>query len=249
VAGHSKFKNIMHRKGAQDAKRARSFTRIGREITVAVKLGAPDPDSNPRLRAAISAAKAANMPNERVERAITRGAGKDNTDDYVELRYEGYGPGGIALVVEAMTDNRNRTASEVRSYFSKNGGTLGETNSVSFMFNRVGEIQVAKDGTDFDALFDIAASAGANDVEDDEESYTVVTEVEAFNTVYQEVDAATTVQEAKLVWRAMAEVDVDESVQAGLIKLLEALEENDDVQNVYTNADLAALAAAAEAGQ
>lgn len=244
MAGHSQFKNIMHRKGAQDAKRARVFTRIGREIMVAVKMGSPDVDANPRLRAAISAAKAANMPNERIERAIKSGSGSDNTDDYEELRYEGYGPGGIAVIVEAMTDNRNRTASEVRSYFNKSGGSLGETNSVSFMFQRVGEIQVAAEGTDFDTLFEVAATAGANDVEDDEESFTVVTEVEAFNQVYQEVDAAVNVQEAKLVWRPMAPVDVAEGDRDGLMKLLTALDDNDDVQNVYTNADLASLAEA-----
>jgi YebC/PmpR family DNA-binding regulatory protein len=237
----------MHRKGAQDAKRAKVFTRIGREITVAVKLGSPDPDANPRLRAAISAAKAANMPNERIDRAIKSGSGSDNTDDYVEMRYEGYGPGGIAVIVEAMTDNRNRTASEVRSFFNKSGGSLGETNSVSFLFQRVGEIQVSAEGTDFDNLFEVAASAGAEDVEDDEESFTVVTEVEAFNQVYQEVDKAANVQEAKLVWRPMAPVAVDPDTQPGLMKLLESLDDNDDVQNVYTNADLASLAEAADA--
>ncbi len=243
MAGHSQFSNIMHRKGAQDAKRAKIFTRIGQEITVAVKLGVADPDANPRLRAAISSAKAANMPNERIDRAIKSGSGSENTDDYTELRYEGYGPGGIAVIVEAMTDNRNRTASEVRSFFNKSGGSLGETNSVSFLFQRVGEIQVAAEGTDFDKLFEVAATAGADDVEDDEESYIVVTEVEAFNQVYQEVDAAVTVKEAKLVWRPMAPVVVDADTQPGLMKLLEALDDNDDVQNVYTNADLVSLAA------
>jgi YebC/PmpR family DNA-binding regulatory protein len=247
VAGHSQFKNIMHRKGAQDAKRARIFTRIGREITVAVKTGSPDPAANPRLRAAISAAKAANMPNERIDRAIAKASGSDNTDDYVEIRYEGYGPGGIALIVEAMTDNRNRTASEVRSYFNKNGGSLGETNSVSFLFQRLGEIQVAKESTDFETLFDVAASAGAEDVEDDDEVFTVVTSVEDFGQAYQEVDAAGTVQEAKLVWRPLAEVSVDPDVRDGLVKLLTALDDNDDVQNVYTNADLSFLADQAEA--
>ena len=235
----------MHRKGAQDAKRAKIFTRIGREIAVAVKMGAADADSNPRLRAAISAAKAANMPNERIDRAIKSASGPDNTDDYAEIRYEGYGPGGIAIIVEAMTDNRNRTAGEVRSYFNKSGGSLGETNSVSFLFQRVGEIQVGKDDTDFDSVFDIAASAGADDVEDDEEVFTVVTEVEAFNDVYQEVDKAATVKEAKLVWRPMAPVSVDSDSQSGLIKLLTSLDDNDDVQNVFTNADLASLAEAA----
>jgi len=247
VAGHSQFKNIMHRKGAQDAKRAKVFTRIGREIMVAVKMGSPDPDANPRLRAAISAAKAANMPNERIDRAIKSGSGPDNTDAWSEMRYEGYGPGGIAIIIEATTDNKNRTAGEVRSYFNKNGGTLGETNSVSFLFQRVGEIQVSKDGTDFEALFDVAATAGAEDVEDDGESYTVVTEVEAFNQVYQEVDAAANVQEAKLVWRPVAPVAVDAESAGGLMKLLTALDDNDDVQNVYTNVDLASLAEAAEA--
>lgn len=247
MAGHSQFKNIMHRKGAQDAKRAKIFTRIGREIAVAVKLGSPDPDANPRLRAAISAAKAANMPNERIDRAIKSASGPDNTNDYVEIRYEGYGPGGIAVIVEAMTDNRNRTASEVRSYFNKSGGTLGETNSVSFLFQRVGEIQVAAEDMEFDELFDIAASAGAEDVEDDQDVFTVVTEVETFNDVYQVVDKAATVKEAKLVWRPMAPVVADPEAQPGLMKLLESLDDNDDVQNVFTNADLASLAEAADA--
>jgi YebC/PmpR family DNA-binding regulatory protein len=237
----------MHRKGAQDAKRAKVFTRIGREIAVAVKMGSPDPDSNPRLRAAISAAKAANMPNERIDRAIKAAAGPENTDDYFEIRYEGYGPGGIAIIVEAMTDNRNRTAGEVRSYFNKAGGSLGETNSVSFLFQRVGEIQVGKEDTDFDTVFEVAAGAGAEDVEDDEEVFTVLTEVEAFNEVYQEVDKAATVKEAKLVWRPMAPVAVDPEAQPGLMKLLEALDDNDDVQNVFTNADLASLAEAMDA--
>jgi YebC/PmpR family DNA-binding regulatory protein len=248
VAGHSQFKNIMHRKGAQDAKRAKIFTRIGREIAVSVKMGSPDPDANPRLRAAISAAKAANMPNERIDRAIKSAAGPDNTDDYSEIRYEGYGPGGIAIIVEAMTDNKNRTAGEVRSYFNKNGGSLGETNSVSFLFQRIGEIQVSREGTDFEALFDVAAGAGANDVEDEPDSFYVVTEVDAFSQVYQEVDAAATVQEAKLVWRPMAEVAVAEDNRDGLMRLLTSLDDNDDVQNVYTNADLSSLADAGEAG-
>ena len=247
MAGHSQFKNIMHRKGAQDAKRAKVFTRIGREIMVAARMGSPEPEANPRLRAAISAAKAANMPNERIERALSRASGADNAEDYVEMRYEGYGPGGIAVIVEAMTDNRNRTAGEVRSYFNKSGGSLGETNSVSFLFQRVGEIQVTKEGVEFEDLFEAAAAAGAEDVEDDEESYTVVTEMEAFNDIYQEIDRVANVQEAKLVWRPMAAVPVDPETAAGVMKLLTALDDNDDVQNVYTNADLASLAEAAEA--
>ena len=237
----------MHRKGAQDAKRAKIFTRIGREIMISVKLGTPDPAANPRLRAAISSAKAANMPNERIERAIKNASGPENTDDYAELRYEGYGPGGIAVIVEALTDNRNRTASEVRSFFNKSGGSLGETNSVSFLFQRVGEIQVEADGTDFDTLFEVAATAGANDVEDDGGSLTVVTEVEAFNQVYQEVDKAVNVQEAKLVWRPLAAVEVAEDDLDSVMKLLRSLDDNDDVQNVYTNADFASLAAAVDA--
>ena len=247
MAGHSQFKNIMHRKGAQDAKRARIFTRLGREIMVAAKMGSPDPEANPRLRAAISAAKAQNMPNERIDRAISRATGADNAEEYVEMRYEGYGPGGIAVIVEAMTDNRNRTAGDVRSYFNKNGGSLGETNSVAFLFQRVGEIQVSTEGVEFEVLFEAAAASGADDVEDDDESYTVVTEVEAFNDVYQEIDKIATVQSARLVWRPMAPVAVDPETAPGLMKLLTALDDNDDVQNVYTNADLASLAEAAEA--
>ncbi|MFO7482915.1 YebC/PmpR family DNA-binding transcriptional regulator, partial [Oceanibaculum nanhaiense] len=164
MAGHSQFKNIMHRKGAQDAKRAKLFTKIAREITTAAKIS-DDPSSNPRLRAAIALGRANNMPNDNINRAIKKGTGGDGDTDYVEMRYEGYGPGGVAVIVEALTDNRNRTAAEVRAAFSKHGGSLGETNSVSFMFDRIGQLIYPVKVADTDAMFEAALEAGAENVE------------------------------------------------------------------------------------
>ena len=183
MAGHSQFKNIMYRKGAQDAKRAKVFTKIIRELTVAARSGLPDPEANPRLRAAVQAARGANMSKETMERAIRRGAGDDDGASYEEVRYEGYGPGGIAVIVEALTDNRNRTASEVRSAFSKHGGTLGETNSVSFMFERKGVIRYPLKAASADAMFEAALDAGADNVESDGETHEVTCAVEDFAAV------------------------------------------------------------------
>lgn len=236
MAGHSKFKNIMHRKGAQDAKRAKVFTRLIRELVVAAKEGGPDPDANPRLRTAILAARAANMPKDNINRSIDRGAGGGEGDNYEEIRYEGYGPGGAALIVEALTDNRNRTASEVRAAFSKNGGSLGETNSVSFMFDRAGVIEYPVDAADADAMFEAAVEAGADDVITGDENHEVVCAVESFNDVRDAlVTAFGDPTSAALAWRPQNTIQLDEDKASTMFKLLAALDESDDVQNVHSN--------------
>src|SRR5690348_8969392 len=236
MAGHSQFKNIMHRKGAQDKKRAKVFTKIIRELTTAARGGAADPEANPRLRAAIIAAKEANMPRDTIDRAIKRGSGGADTENYEEVRYEGYGPGGVAVIVEALTDNRNRTASEVRAAFAKSGGALGETNSVSFMFERVGEIAYPASAASADQMLEAAIEAGAQDVESDAEGHVVISAPEDFNTVR---DALETVfgsaDSARLVWRPKTSSAIDEETAASLLKLIETLEDSDDVQNVYAN--------------
>ncbi|MGK9167806.1 YebC/PmpR family DNA-binding transcriptional regulator [Inquilinus limosus] len=239
MAGHSQFKNIMHRKGAQDAKRAKIFTKLQREITVSAKLGLPDPAMNPRLRAAIQAARKENMPKDNIERAIKRAAGGADDSDYVEIRYEGYGPAGIAVIVEALTDNRNRTAAEVRSTFTKHGGSLGETNSVSFMFNRVGELVFAAKAADADAMFEAALEAGADDVQSDGETHTVTTSVEGFAAVRDALEEKFgTPDSSGLVWRPLNTVALNEEQAASLLKLLETLEDNDDVQRVSANYEI-----------
>jgi len=239
MAGHSQFKNIMHRKGAQDAKRAKIFTKLQREITVSAKLGLPDPAMNPRLRAAIQAARKENMPKDNIERAIKRATGDGNDSDYVEIRYEGYGPAGIAVIVEALTDNRNRTAAEVRSIFAKHGGSLGETNSVSFMFNRVGELVFPAKVASADAMFEAALEAGADDVQSDEETHTVTTTVEGFAAVRDALEEKFgTPDSSGLVWRPLNSVAVDEEQAAALLKLLDTLEDNDDVQRVSANFEI-----------
>ena len=189
MAGHSQFKNIMHRKGAQDARRARQFARMIREITVAARQGLPDPASNPRLRAAVSAARGANMPKDTVDRAIKKAAGAAQGDDYAEVRYEGYGPAGVAVIVEALTDNRNRTASDVRSAFSKHGGALGETNSVSFMFNRLGVIRYPAAAATDDAMLEAAIEAGAENVESDAEAHEITCAIDDFFAVRDALEA------------------------------------------------------------
>jgi len=240
MAGHSKFKNIMHRKGAQDAKRAKVFNRLAREITVAVKTGGgPEEASNPRLRTAIAAAKAQSMPKDRIQRAIQVGIGGGEGDDYEEIRYEGYGPGGVALIVEAMTNNRNRTAADIRSIFSKNGGNLGETNSVAFSFDRVGQVLFNADGIDFDELMLDAAEAGADDAAETDGQYEVITPIENFHAVASALgekygDPA----EAALIWRPNNTVSPDEDTAQPLFKLIDALEDNDDVQSVHANFEL-----------
>ncbi|MGE5547361.1 MAG: YebC/PmpR family DNA-binding transcriptional regulator [Solirubrobacterales bacterium] len=240
MAGHSQFKNIMHRKGAQDAKRAKVFTKLIRELTVSAKSGQPDPNTNPRLRAAIQAARAANMPKDTMERAIKRGAGGEDGANYEEVRYEGYGPGSVAIIVEALTDNRNRTASEVRSAFSKNGGALGESNSVSFMFDRVGAIRYPAAAASAEAMFEAALEAGADNVESDDEGHDITCAPDDLAMVRDALEAKFgTPEVARLDWRPQTTVPVtDEDAAKTLMKLLDVLEDNDDVQRVQANFDI-----------
>lgn len=236
MAGHSKFKNIMHRKGAQDAKRAKIFSKLGREITVAAKLGGGDPDMNPRLRLAIATAKSQSMPKDGIERAVQKGVGGNEGEDYVEIRYEGYGPGGVAVIVDALTDNKNRTASEVRSYFTKYGGNLGETGCVNFMFDRVGEIFYPKDKAGAEAMFEAAVESGAVDCTSDEEGHTITTDPEEFSSVRDALaEKFGEPEQGGLVWRPNTMAEVNEDQAASIMKLVDALEDNDDVQTVTTN--------------
>ena len=239
MAGHSKFKNIMHRKGAQDAKRGKIFTKLGREIAVAVKTGGEDADSNPRLRAAIIAARAQNMPNDKINAAIKRGSGPSDTDNFEEIRYEGYGPGGVALIVEALTDNRNRTASEVRTAFNKSGGNMGETGSVSFMFDRVGQIEYDTEKAAEDSMFEAALEAGADNCESDTYGHTITTTADDLSTV-RDALAKTfgDARSAKLVWQPKTTTALDEGQATSLFKLIDVLEDNDDVQHVFGNYDI-----------
>jgi len=239
MAGHSQFKNIMHRKGAQDARRARQFAKVIREITVAARSGLPDPATNPRLRAAISAAQKVNMPKDTVERAIKKATGAGGSEDYFEVRYEGYGPAGVAVIVEALTDNRNRTASDVRAAFSKHGGSLGETNSVSFMFTRLGVISYPASAASEDEMLEAAIEAGADNVESGEEGHEVTCAVESLFAVRDALEARFGPPEsAKFDWRPGTLVTLDEDKGASVLKLIDVLDENDDVQAVYANFDL-----------
>lgn len=240
MAGHSQFKNIMHRKGAQDAKRAKKFNKLAREITVSAKAGLPDPASNPRLRAAIQAARAENMPKDRIERAIKQGTPGADGANYEEVRYEGYGPGGVALIVEALTDNRNRTASEVRTAFTKFGGTLGETNSVSFMFNRIGQVVYPASVADADTVLEAAIEAGADDVQSDEGGHYISTAVDSLGEVRDALETRFGPPEsAKLTWQQQNTVPVAaEDAAQSLMKLLDMLDDNDDVQTVLGNFDI-----------
>ncbi|MGI6244876.1 MAG: YebC/PmpR family DNA-binding transcriptional regulator [Pseudochelatococcus sp.] len=236
MAGHSQFKNIMHRKGKQDAVRSKLFAKLAREITVAAKLGLPDPGMNPRLRAAILAARAENMPKDNIERAIKKAAGNDG-ENYEEIRYEGYGPGGTALIVEAMTDNRNRTASDVRSSFTKAGGNLAETGAVSFMFDRVGFIEFPASVGDADTVLEAAIDAGADDVASNEETHEIYCEQSSLAAVSKALEAKFGEPRAsKLIWKAQNDVAVDDEAGEKVLRLIEVLEDGDDVQNVYTNA-------------
>ena len=239
MAGHSQFKNIMHRKGAQDARRGRQFAKIIREITVSARQGIPEPASNPRLRAAIASAREANMPKDTVERAIKKAAGAAGGEDYAEVRYEGYGPAGVAIIVEALTDNRNRTAGEVRAAFSKHGGTLGESNSVAFLFNRLGAIIYPPGAATADAMLEAAIEAGADDVRSDADGHEVACSPDEFFAVRDALEARFgPPAEAKLDWRPTTTVPLNEERAQGVLKLVDALEESDDVQNVYANFDL-----------
>ncbi len=235
MAGHSKFKNIQHRKGAQDAKKAKIFTKIGREIIVATKLSGGDPSSNPRLRAAIMAGRAENMPNDRIKRAIDTGLGAGNTDNYKNIRYEGYGPSGVAIIVEALTDNVTRTVGDVRSYFTKCGGTLGETNSVSFMFEHVGEIIYPASKASPDEMFEAALEVGADNVESGE-AHEITCAVNSFASVRDGLIAKYGEPEKSgFVWKPTVSAPVDEETAKSIIKLIDLLEDNDDVQTVFTN--------------
>jgi YebC/PmpR family DNA-binding regulatory protein len=238
MAGHSQFKNIMHRKGKQDAIRSRLFSKLAREITVAAKSGLPDPDKNPRLRLAVQNARVENMPKDNIERAIKKALGGD-AETYEAIRYEGYGPGGVAVIVEALTDNRNRTASVVRSLFVKYGGNLGETGSVSFMFNRAGEISYKTSAGSGDAVLEAAIEAGADDAQSDENGHVITCAFENIG----EVSAALTAklgeaESVKVVWKPQTLTPVDQEKAESLMKLVEALDEDDDVQNVSSNADI-----------
>ena len=239
MAGHSQFKNIMHRKGAQDAKRSKVFTKLIREITVAARSGMPDPEMNPRLRAAVQAARAANMPKENVARAVKRAAQAGEGDNYEEIRYEGYGPGGVCLIVEALTDNRNRTASEVRAAFTKFGGNLGETGSVAYQFDHVGSIEYPAEVADTDTMFEAAVEAGADDVESHEEGHEIICAASDLHEVAKTLeDQFGEPKATRLNWRPQNTVPMDEGGASTLFKLLEALDDSDDVQQVSANFDV-----------
>ncbi len=238
MAGHSQFKNIMYRKGRQDAARSKLFSKLAREITVAAKEGGADPDGNPRLRLAIQAAKGQSMPKDNIERAISKAAGGD-AESYEEVRYEGYGPGGVALMVEALTDNRNRTAGAVRSYFTKNGGALGESGSVAFMFDRVGEIVYPPTAGDTDTVLEAAIEAGADDVTSDADAHLIQTAFEDLGAVAKALEAALgEAQSVRAVWKPQTLTPVDKDKAETLMKLIAALDDDDDVQNVYANYDV-----------
>jgi len=236
MAGHSQFKNIMHRKGAQDKKRAKVFTKIIRELTTAARTGLPDPAANPRLRAAVQAARQANMPKDTVDRAIKRGAGGAEGEAYEEVRYEGYGPGGVAIIVEALTDNRNRTASDVRAALTKAGGNLGETNSVSFLFDRRGEVIYRREVSDVEGMFEAALEAGADNVESGDAEHVVTCAPDDLTAVRDALEKKFGPSEsARLAWRPKSAIAVEGDAAQALVKLLETLEDSDDVQNVYAN--------------
>jgi YebC/PmpR family DNA-binding regulatory protein len=238
MAGHSQFKNIMHRKGKQDKVRSKLFSKLGREITVAAKLGLPDPAMNPRLRAAIIEARAENMPKDNIERAIKKAAGAD-TENYEEIRYEGYGPGGVAVIVEALTDNRNRTAGDVRSVFTKAGGNLAEPGAVSFMFDRVGVVAFDAKAASADAMLEAAIEAGADDVTSNDEGHQVFTTQESLRDVAKALEAKFgEPTKAAMMWKPQNTIAVDDEAGETLIKLIDALDDHDDVQNVYANFEL-----------
>jgi YebC/PmpR family DNA-binding regulatory protein len=238
MAGHSQFKNIMHRKGRQDAAKSRMFGKLAREITVSARLGLPDPAANPRLRAAVLAARAENMPKDNIERAIKKAAGGE-ADSYAEIRYEGYGPGGVAVIVEALTDNRNRTAGEIRATFTKAGGHLAETGAVSFMFDRVGVVEYDAKVASTDAMLEAAIDAGAEDVVSNETGHEVYTTPEALREVAKALEAKFgEPRKAALVWKPQNTISVNDDQGERLIRLLEALTEHDDVQNVFANFEI-----------
>jgi YebC/PmpR family DNA-binding regulatory protein len=235
MAGHSQFKNIMHKKGAVDARRSKVFSKLAKEITVAAKMGSPDPGMNPRLRLAIQNARAENMPKDNIERAIKKSLGND-ADNYAEVRYEGYGPGGVAMIVEALTDNRNRTAAAVRSAFTKFGGALGETGSVAFMFDRVAQIAYSESVGSADKVLEAAIMAGADDVESDAEGHVVTAAFASLGEVAKNLEEALGEAETvKAVWQPQTTTELDEDKAASMMKLVSTLEDDDDVQAVYSN--------------
>jgi YebC/PmpR family DNA-binding regulatory protein len=235
MAGHSKFKNIMYRKGAQDKKRSALFSKLSREITVAAKMGLPDPEANARLRAAVIAARAQSMPKDNIQRSIDKASGGD-AENYEEIRYEGFGPGGVALIVEALTDNRNRTATNVRTIFSKNGGNLGASGSVSHGFDRLGLIEYPATAGDAEKVLEAAIEAGAEDVESDDDGHRIWTSVESLHEVAKALEPMLGEAEgAKLAWKPQTEVEVGGEQAQQLVRLMEALDEDDDVQTVWGN--------------
>jgi YebC/PmpR family DNA-binding regulatory protein len=237
MAGHSKFKNIMHRKGRADAQRSKLFSKLSREITVAAKSGMPDPAMNPRLRLAVANARAESMPKDNIERAIKKASGTDAA--YEEIRYEGFGPGGVGIIVEVLTDNRNRAAANVRSFFSKHGGNLGETGSVSFMFDRAGRIVYPASAGGEESMMEAAIEAGADDVESDEEEHVVFAAFEALNEVAAALEAALgPAKSTGLAWRPKSLTPVEGDAGGTLLKLIDALEDDDDVQTVWGNYDI-----------
>jgi YebC/PmpR family DNA-binding regulatory protein len=238
MAGHSHAKNIMHRKGKSDAQRSKIFSKLAREITVAAKLGVPDPAFNARLRLAVANARAQSMPKDNIDRAIKKAAGADG-ENYEEVRYEGYGPGGVAVIVEALTDNRNRTASNLRSSFDKHGGSLGSANSVAFMFDRVGEIAYPVSAGSAEKVMEAAIEAGADDVESDEDGHWIYTSFESMGEVAAALEKSLGEPESvKPIWRPQNYVNVDLEKGETLMKLINVLEEDDDVQNVYANFEM-----------
>jgi len=238
MSGHSQFKNIMHKKGKQDAIRSKLFSKLSREITVAAKLGLPDPAMNARLRAACIAARAENMPRDNIERAIKKANTADG-ENYDEVRYEGYAPGGIAVIIEALTDNRNRTAGEVRSAFTKAGGALAETGAVSFMFDHVGMIEFESKVATEDAMMEAAIEAGANDVATGEFGHEVVTALESLRDVEKALESKFgEPRKSALIWKPQNTIAVDDEAGEKILKLVGVLEDNDDVQNVYANFEI-----------
>ena len=238
MAGHSKFKNIQFRKGAQDKKRSKIFSKLSRDITLAAKQGLPDPSANARLRLAIINARAESMPKDNIDRAIKKAIGGE-TDNYEDVRYEGFGPGGVGLIVEVLTDNRNRAASNVRTLFGKNGGNMGEAGSVAFMFDRVGQITYPPAAGSEDAVMEAAIEAGAQDVESDEDGHTVYTAFEEFGAVIEALEASLgAAKSTAVVWRPKTTTPVSIDEAATLMKLIDALDDDDDVQNVFTNVEM-----------
>jgi YebC/PmpR family DNA-binding regulatory protein len=238
MAGHSQFKNIMHRKGRQDAVRAKLFSKLAREITVSAKMGLPDPNMNARLRAAIIAARAENMPKDNIERAIKKSQGGD-ADSYDEIRYEGYGPGGVAVIVEVLTDNRNRTASDVRSVFTKSGGNLAETGAVSFMFDRVGIVEFDVKVATADQMLDAAIEAGADDVVSTENGHEIQASAANLREVAKSLEAKFgEPRKAVMAWKPQNTIAVDDEQGEKVLRLMESLEDHDDVQNVYANFEI-----------